>query len=55
MRKCILCGEDTNGSIGKAGIRWSIICQECKDIEDNVLESKIRSMSWVIQRISMVK
>jgi hypothetical protein len=36
-RKCILCGKMTKGSVGKAGIKWAMICQECKDEADNAL------------------
>ena len=35
--KCLLCGEATTGSIGKAGIYWPNICQACKDREDQYL------------------
>jgi len=31
---CVLCNRLTNGSVGAAGIRWSRICQPCKDQED---------------------
>lgn len=36
-QKCILCGKDTQGSIGRAGIKWPMICQTCKDMEDEAL------------------
>lgn len=36
-KKCILCGKETTGSIGRAGIKWPMICQPCKDIEDEAL------------------
>jgi len=42
MRKCILCGQETKGSIGAARIKWTIICQPCKDREDKALAEKIR-------------
>lgn len=35
--KCILCGIETEGSTGAAGIRWKMICQPCKDREDQSL------------------
>lgn len=31
---CKLCGSATTGSVGAAGIRWSFICQPCKNAED---------------------
>jgi len=37
MRACILCGEMSEGSTGKAGMFWPMICQPCKDKEDNAL------------------
>ena len=41
MKKCILCGKPTAGSVGAAGLRWSFICQSCKDTEDKALEQRI--------------
>ena len=29
MKRCILCGDLTNGSVGTTGIKWSCICQKC--------------------------
>ena len=52
MKKCILCGELTKGSIGAAGYKWSCICQPCKDKEDKALsdrlgyESKAMNLLW---------
>ena len=37
MKTCMICGEKTNGSIGAAGLKWSMICQPCKDQEDRAL------------------
>ena len=34
MKDCILCGKQTEGSVGAAGYKWSFICQPCKDSED---------------------
>lgn len=51
MRKCMLCGEDTNGSIGRAGIRWSFICQKCKDVEDTRLETIIKHQAMFLDEI----
>jgi len=36
---CMLCTKPTTGSIGAAGIRWSMICQPCKDAEDKAAEA----------------
>ena len=51
MKKCILCGEDTNGSVGKAGYRWNFICQKCKDAEDNGLERMLNYQAQVMCKI----
>ena len=39
--KCLLCGTETAGSVGAAGIRWPNLCQECKDSEDAALERQL--------------
>ena len=54
MKNCILCGKLTNGSTGKAGIKWSIICQSCKDIEDEILVKRIECGSKAINKIMEV-
>ena len=51
MKKCILCGEMTEGSIGAAGIRWSIICQTCKDREDTELARLVASVTKGVDMI----
>ena len=33
-RPCVVCGIETTGSVGAAGLRWPMICQHCKDEED---------------------
>ena len=51
MRKCILCGKQTEGSIGAAGIKWSCICQPCKDKEDKLLADRLEYESKVLNKI----
>jgi hypothetical protein len=51
MKKCILCGEMTEGSVGAAGIRWTIICQECKDREDTELARLVTSVTKSVDLI----
>lgn len=48
MKVCILCGTQTAGSIGAAGIKWSFICQPCKDREDAALLHQIEAQSKTI-------
>jgi len=55
MTNCILCNKETEGSVGAAGIKWSCICQSCKDIEDKILLTKLMGMDKVIEAIFGVK
>ena len=50
-RKCILCGKMTKGSVGKAGIKWASICQECKDREDDALLASLRPLKQIIDMV----
>ena len=54
MRECILCGEDTNGSIGAAGYKWSFVCQPCKDAEDKGLERMLNYQAKVMNKIEEI-
>jgi hypothetical protein len=47
-RKCIVCGKMTKGSVGKAGIKWAMICQECKDRADNDLLNSMRPIRQLV-------
>lgn len=49
--KCVICGNETTGSVGAAGIHWSCICQPCKDVEDNTLKQQIVTLSQVIKMV----
>ena len=51
LTPCILCGKMTPGSIGKAGIRWKMICQECKDREDSGLDNSMRSIKKLVNMV----
>lgn len=48
---CKLCFRPTTGSVGAAGIRWSFLCQECKDKEDAAARAQIKSMKFVLDRV----
>jgi len=50
MKTCILCGKQTKGSIGAAGIKWDCICQPCKDKEDQVLAARLQGMATIIKQ-----
>jgi len=50
-KRCIICKQWTTGSVGVAGIRWSIICQPCKDREDN---EYAKIISNVIDSVDMI-
>lgn len=41
---CIICGKETQGSVGRAGLKWKRICQACKDKEDDLLEARIKNI-----------
>jgi len=49
--KCILCGDLTHGSIGRAGIRWKMICQRCKDREDSALLNSYRPIKQLVDMV----
>jgi len=49
MKKCILCGIMTEGSVGAAGIKWSMLCQKCKDIEDAQYLRVLRHTNEVVK------
>ena len=51
MNKCLLCGCDTNGSIGAAGISWPMICQVCKNSEDEAVIRKIQADKRVYETV----
>jgi len=46
MSVCRLCGDETEGSYGAAGLFWPAICQLCKDQEDAILASEITTLAW---------
>ena len=48
FNKCIICGKMTRGSIGRAGIRWQKICQECKDKADEGLLHRMKEANQLI-------
>ena len=51
MRTCMLCGIQTEGSVGAAGLRWKTICQPCKDREDGALADTIKRQSATIDLV----
>ena len=51
MKNCILCGKETEGSVGAAGIKWSMICQSCKDIEDTTLLNRIKGEGKICEKL----
>jgi len=51
MKTCILCGKETNGSTGAAGIFWPNICQPCKNAEDHALANTIKQQKVVIDQM----
>lgn len=49
--RCVLCGDETKGSIGAAGIRWPNICQVCKDLEDDFLRRQVQAQAQVLKEV----
>ena len=43
MNTCIICGKETTGSVGAAGLRWARLCQPCKNAEDQALANRINA------------
>ncbi len=50
---CKLCGKMTAWSVGRAGLRWKLICQKCKDEEDEVLAKNIEMMGCINERLGL--
>lgn len=50
--KCLICGQETKGSVGKAGIKWSCLCQTCKDDEDRILEQKLVGLARILNTVN---
>jgi hypothetical protein len=48
MKPCKLCGVETNGSIGAAGIQWTSICQPCKDKEDKAALEQVKIQARIL-------
>lgn len=51
-KNCILCGKETEGSIGAAGIKWSCICQPCKDQEDAIVLGQINHLAKCLDLVN---
>lgn len=45
LRNCLECGEPTTGSVGAAGIRWSFLCQPCKNSADGALADRVKAVA----------
>lgn len=54
VKNCILCNKPTTGSVGAAGIKWSMICQPCKDKEDDALKNRIKHTAMIIDKLEKV-
>jgi hypothetical protein len=51
MNICKVCGKQTYGSVGAAGMKWQNICQSCKDEQDNALLAHATSISDAFRRV----
>ena len=52
--KCLICGKESEGSVGAAGIAWKCFCQECKDKEDKALAAKLTSQAAMFNAIANI-
>lgn len=52
METCILCKKQTEGSVGAAGIKWSRVCQPCKDLEDKALAQRVDTLAKTLIALS---
>ena len=51
LNECMLCGKPTAGSVGRAGIKWTRICQSCKDNADSALLNSVENLGYAIKRL----
>jgi len=54
MRPCAICNEPTNGSVGAAGGRCPVLCQPCKDNEDQALLASVRNTAHALNLVTDV-
>lgn len=52
MNICLICGQETIGAIGAAGLFWKNLCQPCKDEEDGVLAKQIELINQTFLKIN---
>lgn len=48
---CKLCGTQTTGSTGAAGIFWPMLCQPCKDAADKDLLNQVKATALSMKYI----
>lgn len=46
------CGSRTSGSVGAAGIRWSNVCQSCKDLADGQLARRLHHTAKLVDKLA---
>ena len=51
MKRCKLCGAETTGSVGVAGITWPFLCQKCKDAEDQALDQSVAAVATAVDYV----
>ena len=51
MKNCIICGKETTGSTGAAGLKWSKICQDCKNKEDSEYLNMIKRHADIFKNL----
>jgi len=53
-KHCVICGKLTSGSVGKAGIKWKIICQDCKDNKDDELDIMLKGTKSFLDAVEKI-
>ena len=46
--KCIVCGRETEGSVSRTGTIWPMVCPECMEHENRVVEASLLGMAKVV-------
>ena len=46
--KCIVCGRETEGSVSRTGTIWLMVCPECMEHENKVVEASLLGMAKVV-------
>jgi hypothetical protein len=54
LNACRLCGINSNGAVGVAGIYWRSLCQACKNDEDRIASARVKCVSNLAKHLTRV-